>query len=184
MISFFGLIWRAILEAIWYQLKPILIHQTLQKWGQVGHKIEPSWGVDLRHVFSRLLYWLLYILVASITWPRARFHRPCRGIINFFVFWLLWCWVDFLIEFWLIFGRFGRRKSMKIRSKIHPKGDRKQDASWDGVWMALGSIFGRFWSQVGRQVEAKLDPKSTKMALQKDVQKMITNLLCRPVQEP
>ena len=48
--------------------------------------------------------------------------------------------------------------------------------------MALGSIFGRFWTQVGRQVEAKLEPKSTKMALQKDVQKMITNLLCGPTQ--
>ena len=43
--------------------------------------------------------------------------------------------------------------------------------------MALGLIFGRFWDQVGRQVEAKFEPKSTKMALQKDVQKMITNLL-------
>ena len=48
--------------------------------------------------------------------------------------------------------------------------------------MALGSIFGRFWIQVGRQVEAKLEPKSSKMALQKDVQKMITNLLCGPTQ--
>ena len=46
--------------------------------------------------------------------------------------------------------------------------------------MALGSIFNRFWTQVGRQVEAKVEPKSTKMALQKDVQKMITNLLCGP----
>ena len=62
---------------------------------------------------------------------------------------------------------------MKIRSKIHPKGDRKQDASWDGVWMALGSIFGRFWIQVGRQVEAKLEPKSTKMAFLKEIENMI-----------
>ena len=106
MWSFFGWIWRVIFEAIWCQLGSILTPQTLPKWGQVGHKIDPSWGVDLRPVFWRLLYGFLYIFVANITWPRARFHRPCRVIMNFFVFWLLWCWVDFLIEFWLIFGRF------------------------------------------------------------------------------
>ena len=62
------------------------------------------------------------------------------------------------------------------RSKIDPRGYQKQDEILNGFWMALGSIFNRFWTQVGRQVEAKLESKSTKMALQKDVQKMITNL--------
>ena len=38
--------WRDIV-----QLGPILDPKTLPKWSQVGSKIDPSWGVDLRAVF-------------------------------------------------------------------------------------------------------------------------------------
>ena len=120
MWSFLGSIWEPIFWTIWCQLDCILVPQTLPKWGKVGSKIDPSWGVDLTPVFWRLLGWFLYIFVANITWRRARFHRPCRVEINFFVFWLLCCWLDFLIDFWLIFGRFWARKSIKNRSKINP----------------------------------------------------------------
>ena len=68
-------------------------------------------------------------------------------------------------------GRFGGRKSTKNRSKIYPKGDRKQYESWDGFWMALGSIFGGFWAEVGGQVGAKLGPKSEEIGYQDDVKK-------------
>ena len=48
---------------------------------------------------------------------------------------------------------------MQIRSKIDPKGDRKQDASWDGVWMALGSILevklGPSWHQNRSKMASK-----------------------------
>ena len=87
------------------------------------------------------------------------------------IFWLLGCWVDFLVDFLLIFGGFGGRKPTKNLLKFHPKGDRKQDASWDGFWMALGSIFGGFWAQVGGQVGVKLAPKSEEMGYQDDVKK-------------
>ena len=70
------------------------------------------------------------------------------------------CWVDYLIDFWLILGGFGARKSTKIRSKINAKGDQKLDASWDGFWRLLGSILGGFLVQVGGQVGAKLALKS------------------------
>ena len=49
--SFLGSIWRSILGAIWSQLGPILASQTFPKLRQVGYKIDPSWGVDLRAVF-------------------------------------------------------------------------------------------------------------------------------------
>ena len=67
-------------------------------------------------------------------------------------FWLLCCLDVFLIDLLLIFDGFWRRKSIKNRSKIDPKGDRKQDASWDGFWLALGPIWDGFWLQVGAKL--------------------------------
>ena len=52
---FFWSFWRLIFEAIWCQLGPILDPKTFAKWGQVGSKIDPSWGVDLRAVFEGIL---------------------------------------------------------------------------------------------------------------------------------
>jgi hypothetical protein len=41
------------------------------------------------------------------------------------LFWLLACWVDFLIDFGTIFGGFGGRTTTKNPSKIDPKSDQK-----------------------------------------------------------
>ena len=89
---------------------------------------------------------------------------------GFSIPWLLCCWVDFLIHFWLIFGGCGCRKSTKNQPKINPKSDQKQDAILDASWMALGAILDGFWSQVGR-IGAKLAPKSEEMGYQDDVKK-------------
>ena len=113
----------------------------------------------------------LLIFVHDITWPRARIHWPCQYEIHFFDFWLLCCWDDFRIDFWLIFGRFGGRKSSKNRPKIDQKSGEKSYAILDGSWRALGAILDGFWLQVGGQVGAKLAPKSEEMGYRDDVNK-------------
>ena len=43
--------------------------------------------------------------------------------LRFFIFYLLGCWKDFMIDFWLILGRSWDRKSTKNQSKINHKSD-------------------------------------------------------------
>ena len=117
----------------------------------------------------------LLIFRHNIKWPKQQNHWKNLGFLMIFTFWLLGCCDDLMIEFWLVFDRFGGRKSTKNRSKIDPKNDRKQDASWDGFWIALGSIFDRFWAQVGGQVGAKLAPKSEKKMMPRRCQKNTWN---------
>ena len=158
MWSFFRWIWRVIFEAIWCQLGHILSPKTFPKWGQVGHKIDPSWGVDWRPVFWRLLYGFLYIFVANITWPRARIHRPCRVIINFFVFWLLWCWVDFLLNFDWFLVDFGVENRWKFLPKSIPKAIENKMQ----VKLEFGRLLDRFLVDFGAKLGAKLEPSWTK----------------------
>ena len=77
----------------------------------------------------------------------AKIYKKRRTIAKFRGFsipWLLCCWVDPLIDFWLIFGGCGSRKLIKNQPKSHPKSDPKQDAILHASWMALGAIFGGF----------------------------------------
>ena len=117
-------------------------------------------------------------------WPQhpkgevAQIYKQLRTNAKFNGFsipWLLCCWVDLLIDFWLIFGGCGGRKPTKNQPKSHPKSDPKQDAILDASWMALGATFGGFWLQVGGQVEAKLAPKSNKIGHQDDSKKQHPN---------
>ena len=101
----------------------------------------------------------------------AKNIEKTNGFLSFFTFWLLGCWNDFMVDFWLILDGFWDRKSIKDRSKIDQKSNQKSDAILDRFWMALGSIFDRFWAQVGGQVGAKLAPKSEKWGPQDDVNK-------------
>ena len=63
----------------------------------------------------------------TTTWHgrSSKLHWKNNGFLMFFNFWLLCCWDDLLIDFWLIFDRFGGRKSTKNRSKIDQKSDQK-----------------------------------------------------------
>ena len=177
--SFFWLIWRSILGAIWCQLGPILAPKTLPKWHQVGSKIDPSLSVDLRGVFWWILDRFLLNFVHNITWPRARLYCKTQWFFNIFDFLLLCCLDDLLIDFLLIFDRFWSRKSSKHLSKIDKKRYQTSNAILDGFWKALGAILGRFWAQVGGQNGAKLAPKSEKWDTQDDVKKWALKHECK-----
>ena len=71
MWSIFWSIWRSSFGAIWCQLGPILAPKTSPKWSQVGVKIDPSWGVDLRGVFWCMLGCLLLICCLNMAWPKS-----------------------------------------------------------------------------------------------------------------
>ena len=60
---FFGSNWGSIFGQIWCQLGPILDPKTFPKGGQVGSKIDPSWGVDLGFAFEWILGQFLLIFL-------------------------------------------------------------------------------------------------------------------------
>ena len=49
---------------------PILAPKPLQKWSQVGSKIDASWGVDLRAVLWWILDGFLLIFCPNMAWPK------------------------------------------------------------------------------------------------------------------
>ena len=49
---------------------PILAPKPLQKWSQVGSKIDASWGVDLRAVLWWILDGFLLIFWPNMAWPK------------------------------------------------------------------------------------------------------------------
>ena len=85
----------------------------------------------------------------------------------FFNFWLLCCWDDLLIDFWLIFDWFWGRKSIKNQSKKGSKIRCKLGCILDGSWIDLGAILGPSWEAKWGQVGTKI----WKMGSQDDVKK-------------
>ena len=99
-------------------------------------KMRPSWPQNR----SKLGCWFETCFLKVVVWIFIHFcsqHNMAEGTISsalssnyeLFCFLVVVMLGWFFIEIWLIFGGFWSRKSMKIPSKIDPKGDRKQDAS-------------------------------------------------------
>ena len=142
-------------------------------WLQLGSqnppKMEPSWfqnrcklgcwfdtcfGRDLGTIF--IDFWPQHAKAGVAKIYKKR--RTITKFIGFSILWLLCCWVEFVIDFWLIFWGFGDQKCIKNPSKkslrIWCDFGCVLDGSWEGFWRDFGSKSEASWGQVG----AKLGP--------------------------
>ena len=78
---------------------PHLAPPPPKKRGQVGSKIDPSWGVDFRAVFVVIFAQILCIFITNDIAEVANSLRKTIGLLTFLNFWLMCCWGDLLIGF-------------------------------------------------------------------------------------
>ena len=88
-------------------------------------------------ILSSILNRFLNHFQHDTTWPRARFYWENKWFLKIFVFWLLCCCIDFLIDFWSIFNRFYDRCLIIFGSFL------------DRCLIDFGQIFNRFWTISG-----------------------------------
>ena len=160
--SFFWYLCASTLEAIWCQLgsqkPPKMEPNWFQNRCKLGCWFDTCFGRDLGSIFVD--FWPQHAKAGIAKIYKNR--RTITKFIGFSILWLLCCWVEFVIDFWLIFWGFGDQKCIKNPSK---KSSRiwcdfwcVLDGSWERFWRDFGSKLGANWDQVG----AKLEPKAIK----------------------
>ena len=118
---------KSIPNCIWFlihffiDLGSILDRFWEPRWPQNRSKIDPT--IDQTNHWFTHPCWIDFwsIFGHDPTWPRARLYWKNQYNFKIFVFWLLCCCIDFLIDFWSILGATWAPKSIQNRSRIDTK---------------------------------------------------------------
>ena len=143
----------SIFGAIWCQLgsqnPPKMESNWYQNRCKLGCWFGTCFGRDLGSIFVD--FWSQHAQAGIAKIYKKR--RTITKFIGFSILWLLCYWVEFVIDFWLIFCGFGNQKYIKNPSKkslrIWCDFGCVLDGSWGQLSSKIAPSWGASWGQVG-----------------------------------